>query len=275
MLEILVATAAGLVALAWWLRRAALRPAVVRARSHGMPAAAPCDDNDVARDGNVVLMAAPTDTATDTSTDNAPADKKSGGARAAKKPPKRKPTGPDRRQFLKWAMGLGMLGVLGGFTTASLAFIWPNLRGGFGAQIPLGDPETILDEIDANQGRFEFPEGRSLVVKYDASLDPEGNYAEITNQTGVMALYQKCVHLGCKVPWCAESQWWECPCHGSKYNRWGEWQEGPAPRGLDRFAVQEVEGQLVIDTSIVVTGPSRSAQVLNQPAEGPHCQDSA
>jgi cytochrome b6-f complex iron-sulfur subunit len=172
-------------------------------------------------------------------------------------------------------MGLGMVGVLTGFATASLAFIWPNLRGGFGAQLPVGTSDDILAEIDANDGRFEFPEARSLIVKYDASLDPDGNYAEITNQTGIMALYQKCVHLGCKVPWCAESQWWECPCHGSKYNRWGEWQEGPAPRGLDRFSVSEVEGQVVIDTSAVISGPSRSAAVLNQPPEGPHCQDSA
>lgn len=269
MLEILVATAAGLAALAWWLRRVALRPSTVGAASHGArntgsPAA-----------GHVLLMAAPTDTATgDTGSGTTPAAKDA-PARAAKKPPKRKPTGPDRRQFLKWGMGLGMLGVLTGFTTASLAFIWPNLRGGFGAQIPLGDQETVLGEIDANEGRFEFPEARSLIVKYDASMDADGQYAEITNQTSIMALYQKCVHLGCKVPWCAESQWWECPCHGSKYNRWGEWQEGPAPRGLDRFAVEEVEGQVVIDTSTVITGPSRAAAVLNQPAEGPHCQDSA
>jgi cytochrome b6-f complex iron-sulfur subunit len=83
------------------------------------------------------------------------------------------------------------------------------------------------------------------------------------------------VHLGCKVPWCAESQWWECPCHGSKYNRWGEWQEGPAARGLDRFLVEEVDGQIVVDTSTVITGPPRTAAVLNQPPEGPHCQDAA
>ena len=34
------------------------------------------------------------------------------------------------------------------------------------------------------------------------------------------------------------SQWFECPCHGSKYNRVGEKKGGPAPRGLDRFAAR-------------------------------------
>jgi len=260
MLEILATITGGLLLLAWWLRRADLRPALARPPR---VTEAPCA-------GDVLLMAAPPDTATGAQ----PASQQQ-PTPAATKPPKRKPSGPSRRQFLKWGMGLGMLGVLTGFAAASLAFIWPNLRGGFGAQLPVGTEDDILAEIDANEGRFEFPEARSLIVKYDASLDPEGNYAEITNQTGIMALYQKCVHLGCKVPWCAESQWWECPCHGSKYNRWGEWQEGPAPRGLDRFAVLEVEGQIVIDTSAVISGPSRSAAVLNQPPEGPHCQDSA
>ena len=35
-------------------------------------------------------------------------------------------------------------------------------------------------------------------------------------EAGVVALYQKCVHLGCRVPWCTSSQWFECPCHGSQ-----------------------------------------------------------
>ena len=56
-------------------------------------------------------------------------------------------------------------------------------------------------------------------------------------EAGVTALYQKCVHLGCRVPECLTSQWFECPCHGSQYNRVGEKKGGPAPRGLDRFAI--------------------------------------
>jgi cytochrome b6-f complex iron-sulfur subunit len=267
MLELLAATALALVAVAWWLRRAALRPVPVRARATTPPRSEPpCA-------GSAMLMAAPPDV----SGAAAPAQtgEPASSPAPARKPPKRKASGPDRRTFLKWSMGLGWVGVLASFGAASLAFIWPNLRGGFGARIPIGSTDEILGEIDANEGRFEFPEGRSLVVKYDPAMDPEGVYADITNQTGIMALYQRCVHLGCKVPWCAASQWWECPCHGSKYNRWGEWQEGPAARGLDRFLVEEVEGQVVVDTSTVITGPPRTAAVLDQPPEGPHCQDAA
>jgi cytochrome b6-f complex iron-sulfur subunit len=265
MLELLAATALALVALAWWLRRAALRPVPVKARRTMSQSPAPTCG------GTAVLMAAPPDVGTATT----PSGAGPAGATPARRPPARKPSGPDRRQFLKWAMGLSFVGALTGFTAASLAFIWPNLKTGFGARIPVGTFDEILGEIEANEGRFEFPEGRSLIVRYDPSLDPEGEYADITNNTGIMALYQRCVHLGCKVPWCAESQWWECPCHGSKYNRWGEWQSGPAPRGLDRFLVEEVEGQIVVDTSTIIPGPSRTGAVLNQPPEGPHCQGAA
>jgi cytochrome b6-f complex iron-sulfur subunit len=64
-----------------------------------------------------------------------------------------------------------------------------------------------------------------------------------------MALWQRCVHLGCRVPQCQASQGFECPCHGSKYNYHGEYEDGPAPRNLDRFVVEIDEtGQFIIDT---------------------------
>jgi cytochrome b6-f complex iron-sulfur subunit len=90
-------------------------------------------------------------------------------------------------------------------------------------------------------------------------------------QAGVVALYQKCVHLGCRVPWCKSSQWFECPCHGSKYNRVGEKKGGPAPRGLDRFAVSVTGGQIVVDTGKLSLGPAIGTNTTGQEQEGPHC----
>ncbi|MGH3666392.1 MAG: ubiquinol-cytochrome c reductase iron-sulfur subunit [Egibacteraceae bacterium] len=167
--------------------------------------------------------------------------------------------------LLSW---LGATASLGG---ASLAFLWPKLRGGFGATFDVGSEAEVLANIKATANRWEFPSGRTLFVRYDPSLDPDGQYMEVTGGTQVMALYWKCVHLGCKVPWCASSQWWECPCHGSRYNRWGEYQAGPAPRGLDRFRIRTEQGRLVLDTSAVVTGPPRGGGVVDQPPAGPFC----
>ena len=55
----------------------------------------------------------------------------------------------------------------------------------------------------------------------------------------VRALYQRCPHLGCKPNPCLKNFWFECPCHGSRYDRLGIKalgpQYGPAPRSMDRF----------------------------------------
>src|SRR5258708_39256649 len=92
-------------------------------------------------------------------------------------------------------------------------------------------------------------------------------------EQGVVALYQKCVHLGCRVPWCASSQWFECPCHGSQYNRVGEKKGGPAPRGLDRFGLTVSNGTVTVDTSkSAYLGPPIGTNTTGQEAEGPHCR---
>ena len=90
-------------------------------------------------------------------------------------------------------------------------------------------------------------------------------------EKGYVALYQKCVHLGCRVPWCPSSQWFECPCHGSKYNRVGEKQGGPAPRGLDRFALEVSGGNIIVDTGLLVTGPPIGTNTTGQSPEGAPC----
>ena len=91
-------------------------------------------------------------------------------------------------------------------------------------------------------------------------------------EKGFVALYQKCVHLGCRVPWCESSQWFECPCHGSKYNRVGEKKGGPAPRGLDRFVLEVSGGQITVDTAgFARPGPADRHGHHGQTAEGAPC----
>lgn len=263
---LVLASAAGLLALAfWWIRRnnLAVYP-VGRAPKQLRPLSTGCDI------GAQIMMATTAgDSGGPMGTSSSGAAPTSSGPAALKRRKKR--TGPSRRDFLRVGLLAATGGVLAAFGGASLAFLWPSLRGGFGAQIDIGDEETVRQAIDDGEGRFEYPSGRSYIVAYDPSLDEDGEYAEITNGAPFMALYQKCVHLGCRVPWCESSKWFECPCHGSRYNRWGEYEFGPAPRGLDRFAITVEEGRVIVDTSTVVTGPSRQVKVLPQPPEGPHC----
>jgi cytochrome b6-f complex iron-sulfur subunit len=184
-----------------------------------------------------------------------------------------------RRGFLRGALVAGAAGGAAAFGAAALGFLWPSLGEGFGAKITLGKADELLGEIRAERAPFTYPAGRLYVVVWEVNVPgAQEAYGEdhviLPDGTGLMALYHKCPHLGCRVPWCRTSQWFECPCHGSKYNRWGEWVGGPAPRGMDRFPTELDEaGNLVANTGVVLTGPARTARVLQQEPEGPHCVD--
>ena len=104
-----------------------------------------------------------------------------------------------------------------------------------------------------------------------ATYIPQGRLFVANTGTVIYALSQKCPHLGCRVPYCDSSGWFECPCHGSKYDIGGEWIEGPAPRGMDRFDLKIVGGNLIADTSTVIDGPARGAKRWYSPAKGPSC----
>jgi len=181
-----------------------------------------------------------------------------------------------RRQFFNRGI-VAMFGLgLAGFGTAAIGFLWPTLSGGFGSKIKAGKLDDILSTIHDKREPFYVPEGRFYINPYPkADLDKakkvySGAVLEGMSN-GVVALYQKCVHLGCRVPWCTSSQWFECPCHGSKYSRVGEKVGGPAPRGLDRFGVTIEGGQIVVDTKTIVQGPPIGTNTTGQQAEGPHC----
>jgi cytochrome b6-f complex iron-sulfur subunit len=186
--------------------------------------------------------------------------------------PETKPRPVTRREFFRRSL-LASVGLFGAqFGAASLAFLWPNLRGGFGSLINLGlTPDDVKGQIDSGNQPFYYGAGRFYLVKYDVQPVPE-EYDGLVGE-GLMALYQKCVHLGCRVPFCAQSQWFECPCHGSKYNNAGEYRDGPAPRGMDRFAVTVQNGTVQVDTSLVVEGPARGINTTKQDPEGPFCVD--
>ena len=186
-------------------------------------------------------------------------------------------TGVARRQFLNRSIiGSFALG-LGGFGGGVLAFLWPPFITGFGAVLNMGKVSDIVQSIRDNGGFLYRPEGRAWITEYPAGAIEKArsvySAAELTGmEAGVIALFQKCPHLGCRVPSCATSQWFECPCHGSKYNRVGEKRGGPAPRGMDRFGMTITDkGELVVDTGNVIQGPAIGTNTTGQEAEGPNC----
>ena len=193
-------------------------------------------------------------------------------------PPDAETVGVTRRQFFNRSIVVSFALGLSTFGAGVLAFLWPSGVGGFGSKINVGSIEDIKANIDANDGFAYYPEGRMWITKFpsEALEKARAVYSppELAGmEEGIVALYQKCPHLGCRVPECATSQWFECGCHGSQYNRVGEKKGGPAPRGMDRFAMEVSGGNLTVDTSSAgqIQGPPIGTNTTGQEAEGPHC----
>jgi cytochrome b6-f complex iron-sulfur subunit len=184
--------------------------------------------------------------------------------------------GVNRRQFFNRSIVAAQSLVLGSFGLAVIGFLWPSSSGGFGGKVNAGSLKEILAQIADKKQPYYVPEARAYINPYPAFALPKAKKVYSDSilpemQNGIVVLYQKCVHLGCRVPWCQTSQWFECPCHGSKYSRVGEKKGGPAPRGLDRFPADVSGDSVTINTGIVVLGPSIGTDTTGQDAEGPHC----
>ena len=195
---------------------------------------------------------------------------------AAYVPPDPETLGVTRRQFLNRSIIIVMGAALTTFGASVLAFLWPQPKGGFGSKVRVGSVEDIQSEITDANGFLYKAEGRLYVTNYPASsLDKaKAAYSQpVLNsmEAGLAVMYQKCPHLGCRVPPCFTSQWFECPCHGSQYNQAGEKKGGPAPRGMDRFVTDVSGGVLTVDTGSVIQGPPIGTNTTGQEAEGPHC----
>lgn len=162
-----------------------------------------------------------------------------------------------RRSFLGRMLGVGA-GILAlEFIGGSIAFLWPQIRSGLGAKFAVGTLADIVAKQPsfANGWPYAVGQARSFLINVPAAKELAlGKDASVPNPGAdqMLALYRKCPHLGCQVPGlCDELKRFTCRCHGSTYNIIGEkLKQGPAQRGMDRFAVLvDTNGVVVIDTS--------------------------
>jgi len=133
-----------------------------------------------------------------------------------------------RRDFL----GLASLGavVLSSFTALAgiLRLTKPNVYYEESKKFKIGKPEN-------------FPVG---LVK---NLEDQKIFI-FSSTDGLNAISKTCTHLGCLVA--LTDTGFQCPCHGSKYNRQGKVIAGPAPRPLPWLEIsQDVDGTLVVDAA--------------------------
>ncbi len=157
-----------------------------------------------------------------------------------------------RRQFLSrlWAAGGALVAAAATWTTWDLLKPLPTT--GFGGVVRTLKPEAVPDA-----GVIEVPAARSYLTKIDGEI---------------LALSEKCTHLGCRVPFCDSSGQFECPCHGSVFNRAGDYIAGPSPRGLDTYPVElGDDGLLYINTGERQDGGKPGSLQIDEPAKGPAC----
>jgi cytochrome b6-f complex iron-sulfur subunit len=180
------------------------------------------------------------------------------------------------RSYEKTATGSSGSSLVVAPSAAPVAWVPPDPEVIFGGKINAGKLEEVQANIKSGKGFFYLAEGRAWITEFPKeslakaqAVYKGGVYSGM--QAGLVALYQKCPHLGCRVPECKTSQWFECPCHGSQYNRVGEKKGGPAPRGMDHFAVAVENGNVIIDTGALTNGPAIGVNTTGQEAEGPHC----
>jgi len=144
---------------------------------------------------------------------------------------------------MAWAFfgGVAMLETAGVFIT----YLQPRLaEGEFGSVLSAG----LVDDFPLNTVTH-ITNGRFYLLRL--------------GDGGFMAVYHRCTHLGCTVPWDPTEQRFVCPCHNSQFDMQGVVENPPAPRPLDLFPVAIVDGEIKVDTGTVLQRQSfEMAQVV-------------
>jgi cytochrome b6-f complex iron-sulfur subunit len=136
-----------------------------------------------------------------------------------------------RRSFTRNA-ALGATGIVLAQTgVLFVTLMWPNKTGAFGGEI------TVSADNIPDVGATPFRQS-------------DGKFYLVRNEDGIQALYWKCVHLGCTVPWNEGEGDFHCPCHGSVFDYNGTRVAGPATRALDLMpSVVNEDGSVAVNTN--------------------------
>jgi Rieske Fe-S protein len=121
-------------------------------------------------------------------------------------------TGSSRRKFLETLGKFSFFAGLGGIVMSTMRFMLPNV---------LYEPPTIftvggIEDFPADSVTF-LDENRLFIFR---------------TQEGFYAVSSICSHLGCNVMWKDDRIGFDCPCHGSTFDKNGKTISGPAPKPL-------------------------------------------
>lgn len=113
-------------------------------------------------------------------------------------------------------------------------------------------PKAAVLASPSKRFRVSLPEALAA----GEAFTPTGrNVAVFRDDKGIYAISRVCTHLGCIVK--PTEAGFECPCHGSRYDRDGLVTKGPAPRPLAWLEVKQQAGALYVDEGATVPAGTR------------------
>lgn len=130
-----------------------------------------------------------------------------------------------------------------------------------------GDAVALTASAATAGGVVAVPEIRGYLVEVPPSAAEEvaalwpADVAAGVRDHGLLALFQKCPHQGCRVPWEAGDGEFRCPCHGSVFDAVGLHVSGPSNRGLSAFGITVEGGDVLVDTTTVHDGPEAGTRL--------------
>jgi cytochrome b6-f complex iron-sulfur subunit len=153
-----------------------------------------------------------------------------------------------RREFLGLAWAVALLGLFGQASVGLFKFFKPTIEpGSFGGLVVAGQLEEFQPGTVSH-----VREGRFYISRLDDG--------------GMMALWQRCPHLGCTIPWRESEGEFLCPCHSSIFSPVGGVVSGPSPRPMDIFPIEILDGQVVVDTGLVIERQDVEASQVYYPS---------
>ncbi len=116
----------------------------------------------------------------------------------------------------------------------------------------------------------DFPDGQTTSIAVSGPAPESDRRAFIRNRDGaIIAIWNRCAHLGCPVAYSQGGDVYSCPCHGGAYDSLGLVTAGPPPRPLDRFDVKittadgkEIARQEDVTVGVSVEGAPPDARLL-------------
>jgi cytochrome b6-f complex iron-sulfur subunit len=171
--------------------------------------------------------------------------------------------GISRRGMLRLAFWTSVAAASAGVVASIVNAVYPRGVTGFGG------PVRVPSDRIPRPGDAPRPivDGRFLLV----NLAPGEGLADdgsASTPGGLLALYRKCPHLGCTVPWQADARaknddrtgFFLCPCHQSTYTKAGVRVFGPAPRSMDTMLIEPTATGIIVQTGAITPGDAANPQ---------------